>query len=228
MTAAHAPHTDALYTHVLFDLDGTLIDSAPSILAGFAAVLREHQLTPVRPLDESLIGPPLPETLMNLTGITDPERIPALVDTFKASYDTEGYRATRVYDGIAELLRSLHQQGVYLAIATNKRLQPTRQILEFLGWADYFQAVYALDMTTPRLPHKTAMLTALLSEQAIPRDRAVYIGDKPEDGHAATANGVPFIGVNWGYDGFAHPADYPADWQYIRQPQQLLGKIQKN
>ena len=115
----------ARYPHILFDLDGTLIDSAPAILASFRDAFAQTGIAPVRSIDESIIGPPLLETLQLLSGSQDAALTGRLADAFKASYDTEGYKATAAYAGVGALLTSLAGAGLTLSIATNKRIHPT-------------------------------------------------------------------------------------------------------
>lgn len=205
-------------THLIFDLDGTLIDSAPSILSCFRKILDEAQLVPLLPLDEDLIGPPLPQTLQTLTGIGDEHIIAGLVDAFKSIYDAEGYRDSMPYPGASEALAGLQAAGYRLALATNKRIVPTRLILEHLRWNDYFDSVWSLDCKQPRLADKTAMLRALLQSEDITPAQAAYIGDKIEDGHAAQANAMEFIAARWGYGEFSGS---PADWHHLDSPHGL-------
>jgi len=77
--------------HILFDLDGTLIDSAPTILSCFARVLEKRGMHPKCELTHSLIGPPLIETLRRISGIDDPEILQGLADNFKRYYDEVGH-----------------------------------------------------------------------------------------------------------------------------------------
>ncbi len=184
--------------HILFDLDGTLIDSAPSILAGFGAVVERHGVTPRVPLDSRLIGPPLLPTLERITGIGDPDALKQMATTFKASYDNEGYRHTLVYPGIDAALRALAARAA-LYIVTNKRIHPTRQILDHLGWASLFAGAYAQDAFEPPLPSKAAVIGRVLATHGISPAAALYIGDRAEDGEAATANGLAFAWATWGY-----------------------------
>lgn len=185
-------------SHLIFDLDGTLVDSAPSILAGFAAVVARHGITPQVPLDSRLIGPPLLPTLARISGEQDSTTLAAMAQTFKAWYDSEGYTHTAVYAGIDDALRSLAERA-RLYIVTNKRILPTRQILAHLGWTPWFAGVYAQDAFEPPLPGKAAVIGHMLALHGIDAARARYIGDRAEDGDAATANGVPFAWATWGY-----------------------------
>ena len=210
--------------HVLFDLDGTLIDSAPAILASYREAFASAGRTPARSIDESIVGPPLTETLQMLAGSTEPALIAELAGHFKASYDTTGYKQTAAYAGVGEMLTQLAASGRRLAIATNKRLHPTRLILQHLGWDQHFEAVYALDMFEPRLPDKAAMIARLLSDRDIARDDAVYVGDRAEDGESADANGLPFIAATWGY-GSLEAGDMASHWQAAASPQALVGAL---
>jgi len=208
------------YPHILFDLDGTLIDSAPAILASFHEAFAQTDIAPARAIDASVIGPPLTETLQLLSGSDDPALVARLAEAFKASYDSEGYKATAAYAGVGALLAELAGAGLSLSIATNKRIHPTRLILAHLGWSDFFSHVYALDLFTPRLPDKAAMIGRLLADQAIAKDQAIYIGDRSEDGESADANGLPFIAVTWGY-GSLNADEMRAGWRAAAQPETL-------
>ena len=210
--------------HILFDLDGTLIDSAPAILASFRDAFAQTGIPAVRSIDESIIGPPLTETLELLAGSRDASLIDRLAAAFKASYDTEGYRLTATFTGIDQMLSQLKAAGFTLAIATNKRILPTRLILEHLGWSNYFATVYALDLFTPRLANKAAMLARLIADQAIPVDQALYIGDRSEDGESADANQLPFLAVTWGY-GSLEATEMRPHWQAVSTPAALLKRL---
>ena len=189
-----------MYQHILFDLDGTLIDSADAILEGFRRVVHDLGLTPLRPIDRRLIGPPLRQTLSSLTGIDDPEQLAHMAQRFSDWYDAEGYRGTTVYPGIAELLATLHAHGARLHVVTNKRLRPTRLILDWLGWRSYFERIDTQDMRADApLTSKSAVLGRLLDELAIHHSEAIYVGDRLDDVQAAADHGLPCVTVGWGY-----------------------------
>ena len=186
-------------TDVIFDLDGTLIDSAPSILACFAAVLEIQGIESTVPLTEALIGPPLRQTLCKLSGVEDGARLEAMIEDFKQHYDGSGYRATTVFAGVDQMLQELTSEGFRLHIATNKRDRPTRLILHHLGWSSLFCAVYASDSRQPLFGSKAEMLSALLKSENISTSGAVYVGDRSDDWVAATENALEFIAATWGY-----------------------------
>lgn len=205
-------------THVIFDFDGTLVDSAPAILDCFRKVLAAHDILPRLEIDNRLIGPPLVETMMRLTGLDDSEAINLLVNDFKQCYDCDGIFATRAYDGIEGVLHTLCSLGFHLHIATNKRTRPTHLILDHLGLTQHFDSVYTIDRVIQSYPNKTAMLGEQLSDLMLPTAYCGYIGDKIEDGLAADANELRFFAAAWGY-GEWH--EVPECWSVVATPLQL-------
>ncbi|MDR1854937.1 MAG: HAD hydrolase-like protein [Azoarcus sp.] len=206
--------------HILFDLDGTLIDSAAAILASYRTAFAACGVTPARDIAPEIVGPPIAETLRMLTGGGDAALVERLADAFKQSYDGGGLRETLAYAGIDELLRQLRAAGATLHIATNKRLHPTRLILDHLGWSELFETVYALDLFTPRLPDKATLIARQLADHDIARDEAVYVGDRIEDGEAAEANALPFVAATWGY-GSPRATTMGARWRAAATPAEL-------
>lgn len=205
--------------HLLFDFDGTLVDSAPAILACFSRVLQAHGLQAMCPVDASLIGPPLRQTLAVLSGSDDAALLDALSATFKQLYDAEACLETTAYAGCQALLEQLHEQGYSLYIATNKRLLPTQRILATLGWQQLFSEVLASDSYPERYKDKAGMIAALLEDAGISAQSAIYIGDTVADGRAAATNEVEFWPVAWGYGQFA------SEQRPLSSPQHLLERL---
>ena len=186
-------------TDIIFDLDGTLIDSAPSILECFKRVLESNHIEPIYALNSDLIGPPLTQTLSRLTGIHDSEHVSKLAEDFKKHYDFGGYQSTMSFMGVNELLQECSLLGFKLHIATNKRILPTTLILKHLGWTQHFKSIYALDSCSPSFANKATMLSALLDVEKIDKNLGVYVGDRAEDHESAIKNGLKFFGATWGY-----------------------------
>lgn len=199
---------------VIFDLDGTLIDSAPAILDAYSAVLEEAGIESFVPLDGGLIGPPLAEALAKISGSSDAALLRTLAKGFKRHYDTAGVAATRVYPGIEAMLERFGTAGVEMHISTNKRWTVTHAILEHLGWSDCFVSIYALDMVEPRLPGKQQLLAKQIAEQRIDPASTVYVGDRSEDGDAAEGNGLAFCYAAWGYGGLVRDEVNP-EWRWL-------------
>lgn len=204
--------TQAMHDTLIFDFDGTLIDSAPGILATFAEVLSMANVTPAVALDQNLIGPPLQPTMEKLLGRNDPELLKTLVENFKLRYAITGIAHTPAYPDAEASLQALADRGLTLYLATNKRAQPTIALLAKFGWGRFFRRVYCIDSHQPAFSDKTAMLRQLLSENQLDPNRALYVGDTRGDHLAASACGIGFIAAQWGYE----------DWQAVAENHDML------
>jgi phosphoglycolate phosphatase len=200
---------------VIFDLDGTLVDSARGILRGLREGLEAIGCVPHVPLSRAIVGPPLQSIIAQLVG-EDAERQHILKTHFMAAYDSVGCLEVDPFPGVCDMLEELHQSQVRLAIATNKRILPTQKILSHLGWVRYFDAVYSLDSITPAAPDKAELLSFLMREQKCDIAETVYIGDRLEDADAASKNRLKFLLADWGY-GDAQKAHF-GDLQIMRTP----------
>lgn len=209
---------------IIFDLDGTLVDSAPGILGAFAHAFSTCGLQPVAPLTPAVIGPPLRDTLRYLAGVADPHVLDRLTAAFKAHYDRTGYLATQPFPGVETMLATLADAGLDLHIATNKRAFPTQRILAHLGWTTFFDRVYALDAFTPPLPDKARLLARLLADTGLDAAQCAYVGDRQEDELAARTNHLAFYWAAWGF-GAAPDQEEAAEWILLRRPdpQIMLG-----
>jgi len=210
--------------HFLFDLDGTLIDSAPSILECYRLVLDRFTLEAKLPLESNLIGPPLGATLQLISGVSDESLLADMTLAFKELYDTTGVEQSLAYPGIDELLHKLHGDGHKLYIVTNKRIVAARKILDFLSWSKLFEGVYAQDAFNPALPSKASVIERVLDVHHIAKSEALYIGDRNEDGEAAHANGLNFVWVAWGY-GDPNPHPQPSfSYTIARKPTDIANQ----
>lgn len=184
---------------VIFDLDGTLIDSQASILLSIEAALEEVGFESVLPLTKELIGPPLLETLSVICGTNEPVKVSKVAAKFKEIYDAEGYKNSLPYDGVDELLGWLQAEGYGVCLVTNKRKVPTEKILEYFDWRQHFSHVYTIDSAGLPFKNKTEAMAKLLQESGIDPAHAVYVGDRHEDYEAATNNSMQCLLVQWGY-----------------------------
>ncbi len=187
---------------IIFDLDGTLVDSADGVLSSIAGAFRKCGMSPTRPLNNEIIGPSLEQILYLLTNSEDPRVIKPLTVEFKNHYDTQGYRATKVYSGVNRLLGLLEKSSRPLFIATNKRKRPTDEIVNWLGWEKYFEAVYSLDTIQPPAANKGALISQILLAHQLKSEDTLYVGDRDEDHVAATQARVQFYRATWGYGNF--------------------------
>jgi phosphoglycolate phosphatase len=201
---------------ILFDLDGTLVDSSLGILNSLEAAFMNSSCTPVKPFSSELIGPPLRETLCLLAGTSDPELLDLLSTNFKIHYDTVGFQLTTPFPGTGQMIENLAAAEISLNIATNKRQRPTSQILRLLGWSTMFDLVLSPDSFRPTLSSKAAILSKLLSEANLSAENCLYIGDRFDDYNAALKVGMPFALAEWGFE--SGDSVFPPDIIRLKTP----------
>lgn len=206
---------------VIFDLDGTLVDSRPGIeRASAAAVAR---VWPGRPAVSvaSLIGPPIRVMLAAAYPDATEADLDALVAEFRAAYDGGHWRDTTAFPGLVEVLDAIAAAGGRAFVVTNKPHGATRQILAQLGAGRRFAAVVAPDDPGTPWTGKADALAALVHAHAIRRAAAAYVGDSPDDREAARFAGLPFVAAAYGYGAAARTPD-PADLAIVDSLSSLI------
>jgi phosphoglycolate phosphatase len=184
---------------VIFDLDGTLLDSLPGIEFSARAALAGAGVESAGLELRGLIGPPIRTILGRVAATEDATLLDRLESGFRMSYDSEGWRRTPCFPGAAETLRRLRQAGHRLFVASNKPGAIARRILEEHGLAPQFEEICTRDSARPPYPDKAAMLAALLSRHGLAPEECVMVGDTMEDAEAAALHGLGFIFVEYGY-----------------------------
>lgn len=183
---------------VLFDLDGTLSDSAPGILASLRASFAEAGLDWVdADTARSLLGPPFWHSLPPLVG---QERVEQVVTAYRRHYVEDGAMFdTSCYDGVAEALAALSRQGYRLAVATSKPEPHAGRIVAHLGLDRYFTTVCGDTLDGGR-DSKALVVGEVLRRLGTPDpDTVLMVGDRSHDVLGAAAHGVDCAGALWGY-----------------------------
>ena len=208
---------------ILFDLDGTLTDSAEGII-NCAALALEHFGLPVpdREAMRVIVGPPLRASLMGY-GVK-PEDVDEAMTVFRARYLTVGKFENRPYDGIREMLAALKAQGHRLYVATSKPEAQAVEILEHFDLRQYFDIVAGASLDESRATK--ADVIAYLKAQAGPMTQSVMVGDTTFDITGAAAHGIPGIGVSWGY-GSAEDMAAAGAIAIAHSPAELFDLLQK-
>jgi phosphoglycolate phosphatase len=188
------------WTALLFDLDGTLVDSVPDLAAAVNTLLAEHGLAPLAELEiAGMVGDGAAALMARAlqargSGIAlDPA-----VERYMAVYEANATSLTRLYPGVAEGLGELARAGIGLAVCTNKPEQATRAVLNGLGLARFFPVVLGGDSLAARKPDPAPLLAALDRLGAVPGDSAM-IGDHRNDVLAARAAGASVVFARYGY-----------------------------
>lgn len=189
----------------LFDLDGTLLDTAPDLAMAANAMRIELGLTPLR---EDIIATFVGKGMENLVrrvlaGELNPDEEERSVATelalYKRLYHSVNGDRTRVFDGVVEGLRTLQQDGVALGVVTNKPTEFTLPLLEQTGLRNFFATVVCGDTCEQKKPDPMPVLHACKQLQATPAE-SVLIGDSLNDSLAARAAGCYVLAVPYGYN----------------------------
>ncbi len=184
------------YQTIYFDLDGTLTDSGPGIMHAVAYAMQAlGRPVPDRREMARYIGPPLHRSFQEYAGMDEATANQA-VERFRVYYHRQGKFENRPYPGIPALLARLQAQGKTLAVATSKPEVTAVEILEHFDLARYFAFIAGATMDSSRVAK--AMVLAYALEKG-GRDRAVMVGDRLHDVQGARENGLPCIGVLYGY-----------------------------
>ncbi|WBU59788.1 phosphoglycolate phosphatase [Paracoccus albus] len=195
---------------VIFDLDGTLIDSAPDIHATANAVLAEEGLEGFDlPTIRSFVGrgvPMLVQQMLDARGISDHERAERMIASLVARYES-AVGLTRPYPGVVAALEALQASGHVMGVCTNKPAAPAHSVLRHLGLDRFFKEVIGGDSGLPRKPDP-AMLLAV--RQELGDLQTVYVGDSEVDAETAASANVPFFLFTEGYRK-AEPETLPHD-----------------
>ncbi len=208
---------------VLLDLDGTLSDSRPGIEGCMRLAMAElgHPLDADADLDWA-IGPPTEDVFARMVAPFGGS-VAGAVAVYRKHYAAGGWSDNTPYPGIAEALAAL--AGRYaLYLATSKRVDFARMILEHFDFARHFTAIHGAEMDGSR-SHKPEMIAHILASYGLDPARCVMIGDRSFDIIGARANGVRGLGVLWGYGSRAEFEEAGADG-VIAVPGEMLAAIE--
>lgn len=208
---------------LLFDLDGTLIDSAPD-LAGAANDLRAAHGLP--PLPHADLRPMVGAGARGMVGVAfgvvpGDARFDGLKDAFLARYAERLLHSTRVFDAMQPVLDALDRAGLGWGIVTNKAMRFTAPLVDGLGLAERARVVIAGDTTPHAKPHPEPLLEAARRIGVAPTACA-YIGDDHRDMLAGRAAGMATLAAAWGYLGQGKPIEAWGADHVLSAPDQLL------
>lgn len=185
--------------HLVFDLDGTLVDSAPDIHAAVARMLADQGRPPLDLATvTSFVGnglPKLVERVITHTGM-DPADHPRLTKATLDHYTAASSELTRPYPGVVKALTKLQESGHKMALCTNKPLQPAREILQSLGLEHFFSNVIGGDSLPVTKPDPAPLHASVAALGGGP---TLYVGDSEVDAATALAAQVPFVLFTEGY-----------------------------
>ncbi|GAB4190389.1 MAG: HAD family hydrolase [Wenzhouxiangellaceae bacterium] len=191
-------------TTIIFDLDGTLVDTLPDIADAMNQVLSRHGL-PTRPADSyrALIGRGIQSMISRLAPDCDSAMQSVLYSDFITRYNNHCCDRSTCYPDITQMLEQLRASGYTLAIFSNKRDDLTEKVVKHFFRTDTFKVVKGHTEGTPQKPHPVSTTGLLTSLNTIPA-RTILIGDTAVDVDTARALDMDCLGVNWGYQSADH------------------------
>ena len=197
---------------LVFDLDGTLVDSAPDLCVALNRMLREEGHAPL-PLVrvKGMIGDGVPTLVARALSASgaDPAAAAGALPRFLELYETDAVRLTRPYPGVPETLGVLRRQGYRTAVCTNKPQRATRAVLDGLGLSALFDGVAGGDRYPVKKPDPGHLL-GLIEELSGRVTASAMVGDSENDAAAARAAGMPLLLMRYGY-ARVDPATLAAD-----------------
>ena len=210
---------------VLFDLDGTLTDSAPGITAAAAYALSHYGIdVPDRRALLRFVGPPLRDSFMEFYGFSAEQAEEAVTRYYRAYYRERGLFECSVYDGVPEMLEALRALGARLLLATSKPEVFARAVLERFGLLPLFSGVTGSNLDGTRESKAEVVACALAGAGVSDPAAAVMVGDRRFDVAGARAAGVDTIGVLYGYGSLNELTQAGAD-DIAATPEQLRDLI---
>lgn len=188
---------------IVFDLDGTLVDSAPDLLDSLNFCLKEDNLKTFKPDDiRRLVGMGgriMIERALSYQNIKpDNSHVERLLSVFLRHYEENMPGKTRFYSGVDAALESLSKAGYELAVCTNKNEKLARRLLEGMGEAERFATIVGGDTFSYHKPDARHILSTIERADSEP-DKAVMVGDSQADILAAQSADIPVIAVDFGY-----------------------------
>ena len=205
---------------IFFDLDGTLVDSAPDIQSCLFAALQEHAITADGAAARFKIGPPLDAMIRYMVPGISPERLAGVVESFRKNYDRSDYPLTVPFKGVECLFSQLALTGLPLYVATNKPLLPSKRIVAKMGWS-FFEALLTPDFMEGRCFTKPQLLQFVATDRGYDPKKCIMVGDLSDDVVAARTAGFRSVIVSWGYGEVEFLANCGADW-LVFEPAEII------
>ncbi len=186
------------YDTLLFDLDGTLTDSARGIHNSFRYALKAlDRPEPTAAQLSKCVGPPLWESFETQFGLTGDMNKEA-VRQYRVYYEAGGIFENSVYDGVPQMLSALRERGYRLIVASSKKEESVIRVLDHFDLLKYFDLPGGSDENVNRIS-KSQVIAYIIDLTGLDRDRALMIGDREHDIIGARAHGIDSMGALWGY-----------------------------
>ncbi|MBA7625678.1 5'-nucleotidase [subsurface metagenome] len=213
------------YDTVIFDLDGTLVDTFPGITDSISFVLQ----TALPDIDvfvpRDVIGPPpVREIFKQLVPKLGDDELDSLTAHFQGRYRAIGRKKSSPFPEVEATLLGLREIRITCFVVTNKPMIHTKNIVSNLGWNCFFEAIVTPDCREPHFASKKEMMDDLIRSNKLDRANVVMVGDSLDDAEAAYNSKIKFVGVSYGYGVLDENMPYPM-YQRISNMSELLSIV---
>ncbi len=186
------------YDNFIFDLDGTLVDSAYDIIIYLKQAYQSIGIKDIN-IPSTVIGPPLSEIINTLTPELPEEKKFLVVSRFKNYCDNNPHDRITPYPNVKEILHILENKKKKIFLATNKRFKSSISILENFNILSHFSDIMSSDYMVGTTISKSKMLEILIEKHLLLKNKTIMIGDSLSDYTASYDNGIEFIFCSYGY-----------------------------
>ena len=182
---------------MIFDFDGTLVDSEKAIYECFQNITSTLAPERINYAKNILIGPPLRDTASEILGPENKNQLDKFIELFIQMHDEQVIQHTKPYPNVIKVLKKVNDKNIPMAVATNKRLAPTKKLINHFGWEDYFHFIECSDSQS-QIRNKDAMIQDIINQNKVFYG-SYFFGDTVNDGLSANLNQLPFIKASYGY-----------------------------
>ena len=212
------------YKYVIFDVDGTLIDPIEGMVKALDKLVEQNQWESKDFRKLNVIGPPMKKSLMRIFGFEE-EYASKCADAFREIYINETLFDSVLYPGVQELFNSIHKKGIKIGIATYKRTDCAKMIIEHYGLSNNTDAVCGDNAASAKT--KADIIKSCMEElNVVDKKSVIMVGDTLEDYKGAKEAGVDFCGVTYGY-GIKDRTDSEIE-NIVDHPLELLNILEAN
>ena len=182
---------------IIFDFDGTLVDSKKAIYECFQSITKSLAPERINYAKNILIGPPLRDTASEILGHENQNQLDKFIELFIQMHDEQVIQHTQPYPEVIEVLKKVNAKNIPMAVATNKRLTPTKKLINHFGWEKCFHFIECSD-SQPQIRNKDAMIQDIINQNEVFYG-GYFFGDTVNDGLSANLNQLTFIKASYGY-----------------------------
>lgn len=216
------------YSCVLFDFDGTVVDTGEGILRSLQYSFEQmgHEV-PEKEALRRFIGPPVYYSYTHFYGISEDE-VGEYIKKYRERYKIKGIYESRLYDGMKELLEKLRKKGIKTAVASSKPEHLIYSVADYLGITDLFDAVVGVKVDDSNHSSKTGLILEAMAQLSVTeKNKVLMVGDRCFDIDGATGAGVDSCAALWGYGNKEEFLQHNATF-IVQSPQEVLNFLDQS